>query len=235
MLKQTRHIKQKTVIEKVLLTPHLRQRDCQMQDLQNILINSGAQESTGDDEKKNRRKNNLKRFLNKMSWVRMLKRHLSWKFLQMMSLRPVLHIVGQSKNIRLGIKWDRVSIFGLPRETKESIQNDQFKLICLGVKSNRKPAAYDGRNSWQDNILLFETCAMLGWWSKLEWGLYLAVSLRSQAQGVLANLSGDALNDNYELARVLNERFAQSKPIRALSQVQLRARTKKANEPLPEL
>ena len=57
-------------------------------------------------------------------------------------------------------------------------------------------------------------------------GLYLAVSLRGQAQGVLGNLSGDALNDYDELVRALNERFAPPNQTE---------RTKKATESLPEL
>ena len=77
----------------------------------------------------------------------------------------------------------------------------------VGGKPNIKPVTYDGTTSLQDYKSHFDACAMLGKWSKVERGLYLAVSLRGQAQGVLSNLLGDALNDYDELVRALNERL----------------------------
>ena len=57
---------------------------------------------------------------------------------------------------------------------------------AAGGKSNIKPAT-----SWQDYKSHFDACAMLGKWNELEKVLYLAVSLRGQAKGVLGNLSGE--------------------------------------------
>lgn len=51
---------------------------------------------------------------------------------------------------------------------------------------------------------------MLGHCNNQEKELYFAVLLSVQAQGVLGNLSGEALNDLDELARALTERFFSS-------------------------
>ena len=117
---------------------------------------------------------------------------------------------------------------------ERSVQFDMPRTAVGGGKPNIKPATYDGTSSWQDYKSHFDACAMLGKWSKVERGLYLAVSLRGQAQGVLGNLSGDALNDYDELVRALNERFAPPNQTE-LYRAQLRERTKKATESLPEL
>ena len=50
-----------------------------------------------------------------------------------------------------------------------------------------KPATYDGTTSWLDFKSHFEACAKLGQWSDGEKGLYLSVSLRGLAQGILGN------------------------------------------------
>lgn len=55
-------------------------------------------------------------------------------------------------------------------------------------QSHIKPATFDGTGSWLDYRSHFDACAMLNNWGEREKGLYLAVSLRGQAQGVLGNL-----------------------------------------------
>ena len=110
----------------------------------------------------------------------------------------------------------------------------QIPTAAGGGKPNIKPATYDGLSSWQDYKSHFDACAMLGKWSELEKGLYLAVSLRGQAQGVLGNLSGEELHNYDELVKTLSERFAPPNQTE-LYRAQLRERTKKATESLPEL
>jgi hypothetical protein len=51
-----------------------------------------------------------------------------------------------------------------------------------------KPATYDGKGPWLDYKSHFDACSEINHWSDKEKGLYLAVSLRGQAQGVLGNL-----------------------------------------------
>ena len=102
-------------------------------------------------------------------------------------------------------------------------------------KSNNfvKPATYDGTGPWVDYLTHFKACAEINRWSHKEKGLYLAVSLRGQAQGVLGNLSGIS-NDYDTLVRNLEERFAPSNQTE-LYRAQLRDKRQKASESLPEL
>ncbi|CAC5395921.1 unnamed protein product [Mytilus coruscus] len=65
-------------------------------------------------------------------------------------------------------------------------------------------------------------------------GLYLAVSLRGQAQGVLGNLPTDKRQNFKELVRSVEERFLPANQTE-LYRTQLRERRQKASESLPEL
>ncbi|KAH3862669.1 hypothetical protein DPMN_025642 [Dreissena polymorpha] len=69
-----------------------------------------------------------------------------------------------------------------------------------------RPATYDGSGSWSDYKAHFDACSELNRWTETEKGLYLAVSLRGQAQGVFGNLSKQC-NDYTELVIALQERF----------------------------
>ena len=55
-----------------------------------------------------------------------------------------------------------------------------------------KPASYDGTGHWSDYKAHFNACAEINNWTEKEKGLYLAVSLRGQAQGVFGNLAKDS-------------------------------------------
>ena len=48
---------------------------------------------------------------------------------------------------------------------------------------------FDGTGSWKDYRAHFDPVAELNGWSPVEKGLYLAVSLRGQVQGVFGNIS----------------------------------------------
>jgi hypothetical protein len=58
----------------------------------------------------------------------------------------------------------------------------------MKTKNIVKPATYDGKGPWLDYKSHFDACSEINHWSDKEKGLYLAVSLRGQAQGVLGNL-----------------------------------------------
>ena len=73
-----------------------------------------------------------------------------------------------------------------------------------------KPATFDGTGSWLDYRSHFDACAMLNNWTQREMGLYLAVSLRGQAQGVLGNLTSTHKHDYNLLVNSLEDRFAPS-------------------------
>ncbi len=96
-----------------------------------------------------------------------------------------------------------------------------------------KAATYDGSGSWSDYMAHFETCAEINDWSYADKGLYLAVSLRGQAQGVFGNLS-ERSKDYRSLVKALEERFAPPNQTE-LYRVQLRDRRQKASESLSEL
>ncbi|KAH3881700.1 hypothetical protein DPMN_005627 [Dreissena polymorpha] len=63
------------------------------------------------------------------------------------------------------------------------------KKISLKPSTMVKAATYDGQSSWRDYRAHFETCAEINRWDYNDKGLYLAVSLRGKAQGVLGNLA----------------------------------------------
>ena len=96
-----------------------------------------------------------------------------------------------------------------------------------------KPATFDGTGNWLDYKAHFEVCAQLNGWSEQEKGLYLAVSLRGQAQGVFGNIANRS-HDYIELVKALEDRFAPPNQTE-LYRVQLRERRQKASESLSEL
>ena len=96
-----------------------------------------------------------------------------------------------------------------------------------------KPATYDGTGHWKDYKAHFDACAELNKWTEKEKGLYLAVSLRGQAQGVFGNLA-DRSNDFNELTKALEERFAPPNQTE-LYRVQMKERRQRASESLTEL
>ncbi|VDI10936.1 Hypothetical predicted protein [Mytilus galloprovincialis] len=81
---------------------------------------------------------------------------------------------------------------------------------------------------------IFEACSSINGWDNLEKGLYLAASLRGQAQGVLGDLSDDKKSHFDQLVRSLEERFAPPNQSE-LYREQLKERKQKASETLPGL
>ena len=110
---------------------------------------------------------------------------------------------------------------------------DEGKLSSASLRSKIKQATFDGSCSWLDNKAHFEACAEINNWSKQEKGLFLAVSLRGQAQGVFGNIVNRS-HDYDELVGALEERFAPPNQTE-LYCVQLRERRQKASETLSEL
>ena len=67
-------------------------------------------------------------------------------------------------------------------ESQAQIKKDDKRIPVL-----MKPATYDGKSSCLDYKSHFEACATLGHWSEEDKAMYLAVSLRGQAQSVLGD------------------------------------------------
>lgn len=99
--------------------------------------------------------------------------------------------------------------------------------------SKIKPATYDGTGHWADYKAHFDACAEINGWTEREKGLYLAVSLRGQAQGVFGNLATKS-GSYKELSNALQERFAPPNQTE-LYRVQLKERRQRATETLTEL
>ena len=100
-----------------------------------------------------------------------------------------------------------------------------------GVKV--KPATFDGTGSWLDYSAHFDAVAEINRWNATEKGLYLAVSLRGQAQGVFGNIATQ-LMDYDKVVKALEERFAPPNQTE-LYRVQLRKRRQTASETLSAL
>ncbi len=115
----------------------------------------------------------------------------------------------------------------------EPIVHDERTMNMRSGGAKMKPATYDGNASWPDYKAHFDACAEINGWNDREKGLYLAVSLRGQAQGVFGNLSIRS-NDYHLLVTALEERFSPPNQTE-LYRVQLRERRQKATEVLPEL
>ena len=124
-------------------------------------------------------------------------------------------------------------------DNKREHSTDSQAQIKKVDKGNRppvlmKPATYDGKSSWLDYKSQFEACATLGHWSEEDKAMYLAVSLRGQAQSVLGDLAGGVPKKYGELITALNERFSPPNQME-LHRAQLRERKQRATDSLPEL
>ena len=101
-------------------------------------------------------------------------------------------------------------------------------------KNLMKPASYDGTGLWNDYLSHFQSVSLINQWSDIEKGLYLAASLRGQAQGVLGNQATGDRQNYQKLVQALQDRFAPSNQTE-LYRAQLRERRQKASETLPEM
>ena len=97
-----------------------------------------------------------------------------------------------------------------------------------------KPATYDGTGSWLDYKSHFEMVSAVNNWNEQQKGLYLAVSLRGQAQAILGDLPTDKKSEFKILVNALEERFAPPSQTE-LYRAQFRERRQKSTETLPEL
>ena len=119
-----------------------------------------------------------------------------------------------------------------PEQAHDTTPNANAKSAgTSGVKM--KPATFDGSTSWLDYKTHFDMCAELNGWSIVQKGLYLAVSLRGHAQGVLGNLPAEDRNNFEKLIKALSERFSPESQTE-LYRAQLKERQWKHGENIPE-
>ncbi|XP_065927594.1 uncharacterized protein [Magallana gigas] len=120
-----------------------------------------------------------------------------------------------------------------------SLRNDEHPVMEFdhgnkGSRCNIKPATFDGSNSRLDYKSHFDACATINNWSEKEKGLYLAVSLKRTAHGVLGNVSKETGQHYDMLVKALEERFAPPNQTE-LYRAQLKDRKQRASETLSEL
>lgn len=108
---------------------------------------------------------------------------------------------------------------------------EEFDYGNKGSRCNIKPATFDGSNSWLDYKSHFDACATINNWSEKEKGLYLAVSLRGTAQGVLGNVSKETGQHYDLLVKALEEKFAPPNQTE-LYRAQFKERKQRASETL---
>ena len=93
---------------------------------------------------------------------------------------------------------------------------------------------YDGKTSWLDYLAHFEICSDINGWSRQQRTQYLSVSLRGMACQVMCSMLAAKRYDYVELVAALGRRFNPQNQ-NELFRVQLRNRTRKPSETLPEL
>lgn len=97
-----------------------------------------------------------------------------------------------------------------------------------------KPATFDGTGSWLDYQAHFVACSSINRWTDLQKGLYLAASLRGQAQTVLGNMPKGQPSDYEKLTEALAARFAPANQTE-LYRAMLKERQLKSSETILEL
>ena len=100
-------------------------------------------------------------------------------------------------------------------------------------KTVMKPATYDGVGSCIDYRAHFEACSDINIWNDREKSLYLAASLRGQAQTVLGNMKSGTACAYVELCDALESRFSPANQTE-LYRAMLREKRQKAAVTLPE-
>ena len=102
------------------------------------------------------------------------------------------------------------------------------------TKPHIRPSPYDGVSSWDDYRAQFELVAELNGWDGRTKAIYLAASVQGPARAILGDLDSSKRWDFSALIQALESRFG-SKHQTEMYRAQLRCRTRKREETLPEL
>ena len=103
-----------------------------------------------------------------------------------------------------------------------------------GPTNVQRPPPFDGKSTWEAYHAQFSLLAELNGWSEQRKAAYLAISLRGPALTVLTNLPEEQRKDYKTLSAALQNRFGNTRQAE-LNRAQLRGRTKRREETLPEL
>ena len=88
-----------------------------------------------------------------------------------------------------------------------------------------RAATFDGTGSWKDYRAHFDAVAELNDWSPVEKDLYLAVSLRRQAQGVFGNISTQSKDYDSKAGPCFRGTVCSTKPNRTVQGTAVRMAT----------
>ena len=103
-----------------------------------------------------------------------------------------------------------------------------------GPTSMQRPPPFDGKSTWEAYRTQFSLLAELNGWTEQQKAAYLAISLRGSALTVLTNIPEEQRRDYTALSAALQNRFGNTRQAE-LNRAQLRGRTKRREETLPEL
>jgi len=105
---------------------------------------------------------------------------------------------------------------------------------CGSTRPVQRPAPFDGRTAWDAYRTQFELLAEINLWNEVEKATFLAISLKGPALTVLSNLSAESRR-NYSALVAALESLLGSAHQAELNRMQLRTRTRRREESLPEL
>jgi hypothetical protein len=106
--------------------------------------------------------------------------------------------------------------------------------LCWYRHPVSQPTQYDGTTPWKDYEAHFESVALVNDWNAEECGVFLAVSLRGLAQGVLRDLPPGQRQNYFSLKAALQQQFGMEDQAE-LAKVHLKTRVRGKDESLQEL
>ena len=96
------------------------------------------------------------------------------------------------------------------------------------------PDTYDGSGDWEEYSVYFHQLSIVNGWDEPTQAIMLGLNLRGQARAVLTGLSPPERLNLLAIERALQQNFSPTQQQHSYLS-KLRARKRKANEPLPEL
>ena len=106
--------------------------------------------------------------------------------------------------------------------------------VYTGPNRQKRPSVYEGKSSFRDYLVQFEMVSALNKWDRVTQAMELATSLSGPATEVLTDLDLQSRLNYDELVRALLTRFEPDNQVEVFRS-QLKGRTRKRSEPLPEL
>ena len=121
-----------------------------------------------------------------------------------------------------------------PENESDNYSADLFTHHRKFMKPVKNPADYDGTQPLRDYLKHFERCSVVNSWSKEEAAVFLAASLRGEAQKVLNGLSDTDCRDYKKIVDKLELRFGVEKQ-RELHEARLHSRRLQENKSVQAL